>query len=186
LLEPLIERVARGGIALNMLSLNGGADATFSELENIYITAGGPEVSKRALAIAGDSRSGRERPREPLPGEIYVRVLDRTHETFNVEPTDTVNDLKAKIHDRCGIEPAAQQLVFQGEVLANGEAALSECGLGVWSTVRLYQAGREEGYYERYAPRGSERDYYDDIGDHMYSMTTTSCRRTMARRYGGS
>jgi hypothetical protein len=181
LLEPLVQNVAELGISLNMISLNGGADRTFDEIEKIYAAAGGPQVQKRSLAL-GRERAARRAPVEPLPGEVYVRCLDRTHETFLVEPTDTVGDLKAKLHDRVGVDAAVQELVFNGTEL-DDEMTLSACGVGKGCTLRMYQRGRAGGYYERYAARGSHRDYYDDVGDHMYSMTATSTRSTLERRY---
>jgi hypothetical protein len=40
-----------------------------------------------------------------------------------------------------------------------------------------------DGYYERYAAQGSHTDYFDDVGDHMYSMAVMSTRFTIDRRY---
>jgi len=120
-----------------------------------------------------------------LPGEIYVRLpIGRVHETFVVDGSDTVGDLKCKIHDRCGIDASGQELVFEGRELEN-ERTLSECGIGKGSTLRMYEVDRSDGYYERYAPRGSARDYYDDVGDHMMSMTSASTMRSLSRRYRG-
>jgi ubiquitin len=49
-------------------------------------------------------------------------------EAFDLEVSDTVDSLKAKIQDRVGVPPDQQSLFFQGSLLQNGKT-LAECGV---------------------------------------------------------
>ena len=68
--------------------------------------------------------------------QIYVDLPSGKTITLDVEPSDTIENVKAKIQDKEGIAPNVQRLMFGGQVLEDGQT-LDECKVARESTLTL-------------------------------------------------
>ena len=68
--------------------------------------------------------------------QVFVKTLTGTNITLEVEPTDSVEAIKAKIQEKEGVPPSKQVIIYKGKMLHEGKT-MSDYNIGKESQLYL-------------------------------------------------